>query len=69
MKESGRCRRPLPDFGKKAVGALRRYGFRPKDGTPMPAADAPGHPGGGRDQQSDHQHHGGGLGLACDAPG
>eukprot|EP00969_Alexandrium_andersonii_P120345 5320261-Alexandrium_andersonii.AAC.1 len=35
----------------------------------MPVADAPGHSGGCRDRQDDHQHHGGGLGLACDASG
>eukprot|EP00969_Alexandrium_andersonii_P093630 4136068-Alexandrium_andersonii.AAC.1 len=55
----------LTDFCKKAVGAMRHFGFRPVDGTPMPTevVDRYTHE---RRQRRGVQRSDGGMGLACD---
>eukprot|EP00969_Alexandrium_andersonii_P299783 13253171-Alexandrium_andersonii.AAC.1 len=67
-QKSHRVLPALMDFCKKAVGAMRHYGFRPRDGLPMPM-DAANTFTREREQRHRPSRHQGGLGLACDASG
>eukprot|EP00969_Alexandrium_andersonii_P251211 11103606-Alexandrium_andersonii.AAC.1 len=56
----------LMDFGKMAVGAMRHFGFRPKNGKPMPAVTRNENAGKLDSHAPKRKRNDGGMGLACD---
>eukprot|EP00969_Alexandrium_andersonii_P248346 10973869-Alexandrium_andersonii.AAC.1 len=55
----------LREFGKKAVGAMRHFGFRPVNGTPMPT-EVTGRFTAQPWNRRGAQRFDGGMGVPCD---